>query len=82
MEIPANVLPKQSLHPTIAERVWPNFIRGEYDTAVFQAFKEVEVAVRAAGGFATTDTSWGRRLTSIRVRSLTQRYRKRRSEQC
>jgi len=51
----SNVLPKQSLHPTIAERVWPNFIRGEYDTAVFQAFKEVEVAVRAAGGFATTD---------------------------
>lgn len=51
----SNVLPKQSLHPTIAERVWSNFIRGEYDTAVFQAFKEVEVAVRISGGFAPTD---------------------------
>ena len=51
----SNVLPKASLHPIVAERVWPNFIRGEYETAVFQAFKEVEVAVRAAGAFAPTD---------------------------
>jgi uncharacterized protein (TIGR02391 family) len=50
-----NLLPKASLHPIIAERVWPNFLRGEYDTAVFQAFKEVEVAVRAAGKFSATD---------------------------
>jgi uncharacterized protein (TIGR02391 family) len=35
--------------------VWPNFIRGEYETAVFQAFKEVEDAVRTAGGFQSTD---------------------------
>lgn len=47
----SNVLPKASLHPVIAESVLSNFIRGEYDTAVFQAFKEVEVAVRAAGHF-------------------------------
>jgi uncharacterized protein (TIGR02391 family) len=52
----SNALPKQSLHAIIADRVWPNFMRGEYDTAVFQAFKEVEVAVRAAGGFQATDT--------------------------
>jgi uncharacterized protein (TIGR02391 family) len=51
----SNILPKESLHPTIADRVWPNFIRGEYDTAVFQAFKEVEVAVRSVGGFQATD---------------------------
>jgi len=48
-------LPKHILHTIIAEKAWPAFIRGEYDTAVFQAFKEVEVAVRNAGGFALTD---------------------------
>ena len=47
----ANLLPKQFLHPVIAQKVWSQFIRGEYDTAVFQAFKEVEVAVRECGGF-------------------------------
>jgi uncharacterized protein (TIGR02391 family) len=51
----SNVLPKASLHPVIAERVWSNFVRGEYDTAVFQAFKEVEVAARIAGRFGATD---------------------------
>lgn len=51
----SNILPKDSLHPVIADRVWPNFIRGEFETAVFQAFKEVEVAVRRAGGFQATD---------------------------
>jgi len=51
----SNILPKESLHPVIADRVWPAFIRGEYETAVFQAFKEVEVAVRTAGGFQETD---------------------------
>jgi uncharacterized protein (TIGR02391 family) len=39
------------LHPLVAAKVYPAFLRGEYDTAVFQAFREVEVAVRAAGGF-------------------------------
>ena len=46
----ANLLPRAQLHPQIAERVWTAFLRGEYDTAVFQAFKEVEVAVRDASG--------------------------------
>lgn len=48
-------LPKQFLHPVIAQKVWPAFIRGEYDTAVFQAFKQVEVGVRQAGSFEATD---------------------------
>jgi len=47
----ASLLPKGHLHPLIAAKVYPAFLRGEYDTAVFQAFREVEVAVRAAGGF-------------------------------
>jgi uncharacterized protein (TIGR02391 family) len=51
----SNILPKASLHPVIADRVWPDFVRGEYETAVFQAFKEVEAAVRAAGRFQPTD---------------------------
>jgi len=51
----SNLLPKHLLHPVIAQKVWSTFIRGEYDTAVFQAFKEVEVEVRSCGGFDATD---------------------------
>ena len=51
----ANLLPKQLLHPTIAQKVWASFLRGDYDTAVFQSFKEVEVRVREVGQFAATD---------------------------
>ena len=50
----ANLLPKGLLHPVIAQKVWGLFLRAEYDTAVFQAFKEVEVAVRKAGNFEST----------------------------
>lgn len=42
----SDMLPRRLLHPQIANKVWASFIRGEYDTAVFQSFKEVEVAVR------------------------------------
>jgi uncharacterized protein (TIGR02391 family) len=51
----ANLLPHDQLHGAIADRVWATFLRGDYDSAVFQAFKEVEVAVRAAGGFTNGD---------------------------
>jgi uncharacterized protein (TIGR02391 family) len=47
----ANLLPKRQLHPLIASKVYPAFLRGEYDTAIFQAFREVEVSVRQAGQF-------------------------------
>lgn len=30
-------------------------MRGEYDTAVFQAFRELEVAIREAGAFSADD---------------------------
>lgn len=46
---------KDTLHSRIAEKVWSAFMRGEYDTAVFQAMKAVEVSVREAGGFAASD---------------------------
>ena len=49
------LLPKEFLHPVIAQKVWSAFIRGEYDTAVFQAFKQIEVAVRQAASFNTSD---------------------------
>lgn len=51
----SNKLPRQLLHPVIAQKVWSAFIRGEYDTAIFQSFKEVEVAVRRVGNFTVTD---------------------------
>jgi uncharacterized protein (TIGR02391 family) len=51
----AGLLPKAQLHPLIASKVYPAFLRGEYDTAVFQAFREVEVAVRTAGEFGADD---------------------------
>jgi uncharacterized protein (TIGR02391 family) len=43
------------IHPVIADRVWLSLIRGEFDTAVFQAMKAVEVAVRDAAHFAKGD---------------------------
>ncbi|QIK78441.1 TIGR02391 family protein [Sphingomonas piscis] len=46
----ASLLPKPLLHNRLVATAWPTFIRADYDTAVFQAFKEVEVAVRAAAG--------------------------------
>lgn len=45
------ILPAKLLHPVIASRVQAAFVRGEYDVAVFQAFREVEVAVRSAGAY-------------------------------
>ena len=51
----ANLLPKRQLHPIIAQKVWAPFLRGDYDTAIFQGFKEVEIAVRKAGNYTSTD---------------------------
>lgn len=47
----ANLLPVSILHPKLAKKVRPMYLRGDYDVAVFQAFKEVEVSVRGGGGF-------------------------------
>jgi len=47
----ATLLSPKLLHPRIVETAWPTFIRHKYDTAVFEAFKEVEVAVRSACGY-------------------------------
>lgn len=50
----ARLLPKDLLHPTIATTVWLSFMRGAYETAVFEAMREVEIAVRKAGSFLQT----------------------------
>jgi uncharacterized protein (TIGR02391 family) len=47
----ATLLSPKLLHPLIIKSAWPTFIRGKHDTAVFEAFKEVEVAVRTAAGY-------------------------------
>jgi len=46
---------RELLHPRIAQKVWAAFMRSEFDIAVFQAMKAVEVAVREAGGFGAGD---------------------------
>jgi uncharacterized protein (TIGR02391 family) len=51
----APMLPRKLLHPALPAKVEGPFSRGDYDVAVFQAFKEVEVAVRTKGRFGPTD---------------------------
>jgi uncharacterized protein (TIGR02391 family) len=47
----ARMIPKDALHPKISQTVWMALMRGEFDVAVFQAMKAVEVSVRDAAGF-------------------------------
>lgn len=44
----SRLLPREVLHPTIRDRVWLNVLRGDFDLAVFEAMKAVEIAVREA----------------------------------
>ena len=45
------LVPSMLFHPSLLEKAWPAFQHGELDTAVFKAFRAVEVAVRVAGSF-------------------------------
>ena len=56
----ADLLRKHQLHPIIAEKVWSIFAQGSYGTAVLEAFKQVEIAVREAGGY--TEADYGNKL--------------------
>lgn len=47
----AAAFPKAMLHPAIADKVWLNLARGDLADAVFVAFRTVEEAVRASGGY-------------------------------
>jgi uncharacterized protein (TIGR02391 family) len=51
----AQLLPKKLLHPSLVHHVWLSFMRGEYPTAVFQAMRAVEIAVREAAGYPPSD---------------------------
>ena len=51
----ARLLPKDLLHPSIANDVWLSFMRGAYSTAVFEAMRAVEIAVREAAGLAQSE---------------------------
>ena len=48
----AQLLPRALLHPRIAENAWLSFVRGNFATAVFEAMREVEIAVREGARFA------------------------------
>jgi uncharacterized protein (TIGR02391 family) len=51
----ARRLPKEALHARISGQVWMSFMRGDFETAAFQAMKAVEVAVREAAGLPAAD---------------------------
>ena len=46
----ANLFPKDTIHPEFLKEVYPLFLRGSYETAIFEAFKLLEIAVREASG--------------------------------
>ncbi len=50
----SSLFPRKTLHPAIASSTYALFLRGHYDSVVFEAFRAVEVAVRDAGGFPPT----------------------------
>lgn len=51
------ILPKAFLHPLISEHAAPIFQMGKYDAAVFQAFKQVEIAVRDKSKLSSDGTT-------------------------
>jgi uncharacterized protein (TIGR02391 family) len=50
----ARLLPKQLLHSSIATTVWLSFMRRAYETAAFEAMREVEIAVRTAADYGAS----------------------------
>lgn len=61
----ARLLPRDLLQPLLIHKAWNLYARGDYDTAVFQAYKEVEVAVFEASnakGAGFTGSDFGKDL--------------------
>lgn len=48
-------MPSEGLDPILVRKVKQAFIRGDYDTAIFQVFKEVEVRVREKACLGNSD---------------------------
>src|SRR5260221_3161035 len=46
---------RDMFHPSLPNACWNAFRSSDYDTAVFEAFKFVEVAVRKKVGFSAKD---------------------------
>lgn len=44
--------PRELAHPSIKDRVWGDFVRGHFDSAVLFAAKQVEVTVREAASYS------------------------------
>ena len=51
----SDFLPEHQFHSMIPQNVWLSFSHGANGSAVFEAFKQVEIAVRKVGGYADTD---------------------------
>jgi uncharacterized protein (TIGR02391 family) len=47
----ARRLPKELIHPRIADKVWMALVRGEFDSAALMAMRAVEISVREACGY-------------------------------
>lgn len=53
----ASALPRALVHEAIAERVIPQFLRGDRDSAVSYAFREVEIAPCGRQPITTTQST-------------------------
>ena len=51
----SDFLPKHQFHPMIPQNVWLSFSQEAYGSVVFEAFKQVEIAVREVGVYESTN---------------------------
>lgn len=65
----AKLLPKDQLHPIVADKVWSKFLLGDYRSAVLDAFIEVEIAVRETGEYSETDYGVGLMRTAFNTKT-------------